>query len=156
MFGDRGYANDRKQRQAEAAGVLWAVKAKAKPGCPLSISQRRRNRRFREKIRAKVEHVFRGDEMPIRLSQGSLSWHCQERRAGLRAARARQPIPCPQDTRVRMKNTGGRKPPAEGRNYAGTSINNENPAPPSTHREKVTLLRGSLAYLLLSTVHSGD
>ena len=43
---------------AEAAGVLWAVKAKAKPGRPLSISQRRRNRRF-GKIRAKVEHVFR-------------------------------------------------------------------------------------------------
>lgn len=34
------------------------MKAKAKPGRPLSISQRRRNRRF-EKIRAKVEHVFR-------------------------------------------------------------------------------------------------
>jgi hypothetical protein len=34
------------------------VKAKAKPGRPLSISQRRRNRRF-GKIRAKVEHVFR-------------------------------------------------------------------------------------------------
>ena len=43
-----------------------------------------------------------------------------------------------------MKNTGGESLPAEGRNYAGTSINNENPAPPSTHREKVTLLRGSL------------
>jgi IS5 family transposase len=53
-----GYANDRKQRQAEAAGVLWGVKAKAKPGRPLSISQRRRNRRF-GKIRAQVEHVFR-------------------------------------------------------------------------------------------------
>jgi len=58
VYGDRGYANDRKQRQAEAAGVLWAVKAKAKPGRQLSISQRRRNRRF-GKIRAKVEHVFR-------------------------------------------------------------------------------------------------
>jgi len=58
VYGDRGYANDRKQRQAEAADVLWAVKAKAKPGRPLSISQRRRNRRF-GKVRAKVEHVFR-------------------------------------------------------------------------------------------------
>src|SRR3954451_23466206 len=47
-----------------------------------------------------------GDEMPIRLSQGSLSWHCQERRAGLRAAR--EPIPCPQDTRVRMTNKGAK------------------------------------------------
>ena len=58
VYGDKGYANDRKQRLAEAAGVLWAVKAKAKPGRPLSLSQRRRNRRF-GKIRAKVEHVFR-------------------------------------------------------------------------------------------------
>jgi IS5 family transposase len=58
VYGDRGYANDRKQRLAEAAGVLWAVKTKAKPGCPLSLTQRRRNRRF-GKIRAKVEHVFR-------------------------------------------------------------------------------------------------
>jgi IS5 family transposase len=57
VYGDRGYANDLKQRLAEAAGVLWAVKAKAKPGRPLSLSQRRRNRRF-GKIRAKVEHVF--------------------------------------------------------------------------------------------------
>ena len=46
-----------------------------------------------------------------------------------------------------MKNTGGESLPAEGRNYAGTSINNENPAPPSTHREKVTLLRGSLNFI---------
>ena len=57
-YGDKGYANDRKQRLAEAAGVLWAVKAKAKTGRPLSLTQRRSNRRF-GKIRAKVEHVFR-------------------------------------------------------------------------------------------------
>src|SRR6195952_5241142 len=58
VYGDRGYANDRRQRQGEGAGVLWAVKAKAKPGRPLALSQRRRNRRF-GKVRAKVEHVFR-------------------------------------------------------------------------------------------------
>ena len=58
MYGDRGYANDRKQRLAETAGVVWAVKAKAKPGCLLSLSQRRRKCRF-GMIRAKVEHVFR-------------------------------------------------------------------------------------------------
>jgi IS5 family transposase len=58
VYGDKGYANDMKQRQAETAGVLWAVKAKAKPGRQLSVSQRRGNRRF-GKIRAKVEHVFR-------------------------------------------------------------------------------------------------
>ena len=32
VYSDRGYANDGKQRLAEAAGVLWAVKAKAGPG----------------------------------------------------------------------------------------------------------------------------
>src|ERR1700704_1988340 len=58
VYGDKGYANDKKQRRAKAAGVLWAVKAKAKPGRPLSAAQRRRNRRF-GKVRAKVEHVFR-------------------------------------------------------------------------------------------------
>ena len=58
VYGDRGYANNRKEQLAEAAGVLWAVKAKAKPGRTLSLTQRRRDRRF-GKIRAKVEHVFR-------------------------------------------------------------------------------------------------
>ena len=58
VYGDKAYANDNKQRQAEAAGVLWAVKAKAKPGRALTASQRRRNLRF-GKIRARVEHVFR-------------------------------------------------------------------------------------------------
>ena len=43
---------------AESAVVLWAVKAKAKPGRDLTRAQRRRNRRF-GKVRAKVEHVFR-------------------------------------------------------------------------------------------------
>jgi len=42
----------------EAAGVLWAVKEKAKPGRKLSKRQQARNRRF-GKVRAKVEHVFR-------------------------------------------------------------------------------------------------
>ena len=146
VFGDRGYANDRKQRQAEAAGVLWAVKAKAKPGCPLSISQRRRNRRF-GKIRAKVEHVFQ--VMKCQFGYRKVRYRGIAKNGaqkGLRAARARQPIPCPQDTRVRIEEHPGGESLSlrEGRNYAGTSINNENPAPPSTHREKVTLLRGSL------------
>jgi hypothetical protein len=46
------------ERRAEAAGVLWAAKACAKPGRPLSAAKCRRNRRF-GKVRAKVEHVFR-------------------------------------------------------------------------------------------------
>ena len=58
IYGDKGYANDEKRRLAEAAGVLWAVKEKAKPGRTLTNRQRARNRRF-GKVRAKVEHVFR-------------------------------------------------------------------------------------------------
>jgi IS5 family transposase len=58
VYGDKGYTNDEKKRAAEAAGVLWAVKEKAKPGRALTKQQRARNRRF-GKIRAKVEHVFR-------------------------------------------------------------------------------------------------
>ena len=58
VYGDKGYASDAKKRAAEAAGVLWAVKEKAKPGGRLTARQRARNHRF-GKVRAKVEHVFR-------------------------------------------------------------------------------------------------
>ena len=58
VYGDKGYANGEKQRAAESAGVLWAVKEKANPGGELSASRKKRNRRF-GKVRAKVEHVFR-------------------------------------------------------------------------------------------------
>jgi IS5 family transposase len=55
---DKGYASGEKKAAAEEAGVLWAVKEKAKPGRELTKRQRARNRRF-GKVRAKVEHVFR-------------------------------------------------------------------------------------------------
>jgi len=58
VYGDKGYASDEKKRAAEDAGVLWAVKAKAKPGRKLNQRQQARNRRF-GRVRAKVEHVFR-------------------------------------------------------------------------------------------------
>ena len=58
VYGDKGYASDEKKHAAEEAGVLWAVKEKAKPGRELTKRQRARNRRF-GKVRAKVEHVFR-------------------------------------------------------------------------------------------------
>ncbi len=58
IYGDKGYASGEKKRAAEAAGVLWAVKEKAKPGRELTQRQRKKNRRF-GKVRAKVEHVFR-------------------------------------------------------------------------------------------------
>lgn len=58
MFGDKGYAGDRKKRAARQAGVSWAVKDQRKPGRQLSTSQKQRNRRHGT-VRAKVEHVFR-------------------------------------------------------------------------------------------------
>jgi transposase, IS5 family len=58
VYGDKGYASAEKKRAAEEAGVLWAVKEKAKPGRDLTKRQRARNRRF-GRVRAKVEHVFR-------------------------------------------------------------------------------------------------
>src|SRR3954471_2239279 len=126
VYGDRGYANDRKQRQAEAAGVLWAVKATRAPTVDIATPTQPSVRENPRQGRARVP----GDEMPIRLSQGSVSWHCQERRAGLRAARARQPIPCPQDTRVRMTNTGAKASLRKGRITSGIRINHENLALP--------------------------
>ena len=57
VYGDKGYASGAKKRAAEAAGVLWAVKEKAKPGGRLTARQRARNHRLR--VRAKSEHVFR-------------------------------------------------------------------------------------------------
>src|SRR5258705_9038488 len=58
VYGDKGYVSDAKKRAAEVAGVLWAVKEKARPGGRLTPRQRARNHRF-GKVRAKVEHVFR-------------------------------------------------------------------------------------------------
>jgi IS5 family transposase len=39
VYGDKGYASDAKKRAAEAAGVLWAVKEKARPGGRLTARQ---------------------------------------------------------------------------------------------------------------------
>src|SRR6476620_6582360 len=75
VYGDKGYASGAKKRAAEAAGVLWAVKEKAKPGGRLTARQRGRNHRF-GKVRAKVEHVFRIVKCQ---SKGALSRHRQER-----------------------------------------------------------------------------
>ena len=42
VYGDKGYASDAKKRAAQEAGVLWAVKEKAKPGRELTKRQRAR------------------------------------------------------------------------------------------------------------------
>src|SRR3977135_1260747 len=58
VYGDKGYASGAKKRAAEATGVRWAGKEKAKPGGRLTARQRARNHRY-GRVRAKVEHVFR-------------------------------------------------------------------------------------------------
>ena len=58
IFGDKGYVSDKRKRATRARGAVWAVKDKRKPGRVLSISQKKRNRKYGA-VRAKVEHVFR-------------------------------------------------------------------------------------------------
>lgn len=58
IFGDKGYASDKRKRAARAEGKLWAVKDKRKRGRVLSTSKQKRNRKHGS-VRAKVEHVFR-------------------------------------------------------------------------------------------------
>jgi IS5 family transposase len=58
VYGDKGYASEKKKAAARAANVDWCVKDKANPGCDLTPEQRAQNRRF-SGVRAKVEHVFR-------------------------------------------------------------------------------------------------
>src|SRR4029077_18726561 len=45
-------------------------------------------------------------EVPVRLSQGALSWHRQERSPGVLAVGARKPVSRPQDTCVRLTTRG--------------------------------------------------
>ena len=54
VYGDKGYASDEKKRAAEDAGVLWAVKEKAKPGRKLSKRQPQPVREVRNSEQAVV------------------------------------------------------------------------------------------------------
>jgi IS5 family transposase len=58
IFGDKGYASDKRKREMRNLGVVLAIKDKAKRGRALSASQKRRNQRHGA-VRAKVEHAFR-------------------------------------------------------------------------------------------------
>lgn len=58
IFGDAGYANDEYKRGSRQLGIRWCVQDKRKPGRNLSVSQKKRNRKY-SSIRARVEHVFR-------------------------------------------------------------------------------------------------
>ena len=127
VYGDKGYASDEKKRAAEAAGVLWAVKEKAKPGRDLTQRQRARNRRF-GKVRAKAR--VSGAEMPVRLPQGPLPRHRQERRPGVRAPRARRSLSRPRSTCVRLRENAGWKAPQQQPNAIPTAENRD-PSPAS-------------------------
>src|SRR4051795_4303604 len=73
------------------------------PACPQSlVRQGARESRARVSCR----------EVPVRLSQGALSWHRQERSPGVLAVGARKPISRPQDTCVRLTTPGHPLPPA--------------------------------------------
>ena len=87
VYGDKGYASDAKKHAAEATGVLWEVKEKAKPGGRLTARQRARNRRV-GKVRAKVEH--RHDQQERRQPSGpSPSPHLRDHQGGRQAHRGR-------------------------------------------------------------------
>jgi len=58
VFCDKGYVSDKRKRSTRARGASWAVKDKRKPGRVLSVSQKKRNKKYGV-VRAKVEHVFR-------------------------------------------------------------------------------------------------
>lgn len=57
IFGDKGYFHTGDKREARRNGILWAVSDRATPKRKLSLSQRKRNRKF-SAVRAKVEHPF--------------------------------------------------------------------------------------------------
>ena len=96
VYGDKGYASGAKKRAAEAAGVLWAVKEKGKPGRRLTARQRARNRRF-GKVRAKVEHVFRVMKCQFGYRKVRYRGIAKNGCSGVLAAGARQPVPRAQD-----------------------------------------------------------
>lgn len=58
IFGDKAYAKQSDKRECRKNGVFWAVKDRASFRHPLSLSQRKRNKKFGS-IRSKVEHPFR-------------------------------------------------------------------------------------------------
>lgn len=56
-FGDKGYVGDADKREARKAGIFWGVLDKGRRNHPLSLSQKKRNRKM-SSIRAIVEHPF--------------------------------------------------------------------------------------------------
>lgn len=57
IYGDRAYVNEAKQKAYEAQGRHWRVQRRARKNAPLTLRDRRWNRR-QSKVRARVEHIF--------------------------------------------------------------------------------------------------
>lgn len=56
-FGDKGYYDEKEKRKAREEGLFWGILDRGKRGHRLSLSQKKRNRKF-SSIRSKVEHPF--------------------------------------------------------------------------------------------------
>jgi transposase, IS5 family len=57
IYGDRAYINEAKQKAHEAKGRHWRVQRRGRRQAPLTMRDRRWNRR-QSKVRARVEHIF--------------------------------------------------------------------------------------------------
>jgi transposase, IS5 family len=86
-------------------------------------------------------------QMPVRLSQGPLPRHRQKRRAGVRAARARQSLPRSQPTCVRKRGNAVWKDPKRPQNAAPDA---ENRTDGHWSSQPNRLFRGSLADMAVS------
>ena len=112
VYGDKAYASEAKKRAAEDAGVLWAVKEKAKPGRDLTQRQRARNRRF-GRVRAKVEHIFRIVKCQLRLSKGAIAASPRTARRYSRSWRSPISTSSAADLRPQREGGGFRRPAIE-------------------------------------------
>jgi transposase, IS5 family len=119
VYGDKGYANDAKKRGGrsrrhvggEGEGQAGPRTDAATAGAQSPLRQGARENRARVPRR----------EVPVRLSQGALSRHCQERSAGVCAARARQSLSRPRPACACVTGKTGPKTP-RGRLDAGKSV----------------------------------
>ena len=108
VYGDKGYASGARKRAAEAAGRAVGGEGEGHPRTRADGPAAHPQSPFRQGAR-EGRACVPGHEMPVRLSQSSLSRPRQERCSSVLAAGARQPIPRAQDNCVRL--TKGRAKP---------------------------------------------
>ena len=102
VYGDKGYASDEKKRAARSGRRAVGGEGESEAGPRSHEAAARSQSPLRQGAREGRTCVPRR-QMPVRLSQGALSRHRQERRAGVLALRARQPLPRARPTCVRLK-----------------------------------------------------